>query len=398
MNIRSITIGINPEHLNERNLFSKIVFLRKEIEKKLEKKNIQIKTFRLTLSPINLYNNFSEPYVRSILSNIEDLNKKIDFRWYCVPYQLNNNFSTNHLSLKSALSTLKHFKNSFVNLVLADNFDSKFFSELGGFNKKVSLLANNGFCNFRVGVSCNIKPNTPFFPFSYHQGDDFSFSVALESLEYILSKIENVNFSNVLEFEKYLLKILDYQLVEFTELFKEISYKTNINFSGLDSSLAPYPENNISVPHLIEKIGQDNFGSNGTLTITSFLTNLIKKAINNKKIMRVGFNGVMFSLLEDHLLAQRNNQRNFNIDSLLLYSSVCGCGLDMIPVPGSIMKEEIGSIISDTLSLAIKLNKPLGVRLLPIPGKEEYEMTSFNHDFLVDSRIMPVKNMSLNLF
>jgi len=49
-----------------------------------------------------------------------------------------------------------------------------------------------------------------------------------------------------------------------------------------------------------------------------------------------------------------------------------------------ILEEEIAAMIMDVSSLAITLNKPLGVRILPIPGKKGNELTGFNYDFLVD--------------
>ena len=49
-------------------------------------------------------------------------------------------------------------------------------------------------------------------------------------------------------------------------------------------------------------------------------------------------------------------------------------------------------MIMDVSSLAITLNKPLGVRILPIPGKKGNELTGFNYDFLVDTRIMNIRD------
>ena len=62
-------------------------------------------------------------------------------------------------------------------------------------------------------------------------------------------------------------------------------------------------------------------------------------------------------------LAVKN--KKLSIDSLLLYSTVCGCGIDMVPVPGNIFLEEISSLIIDMLlTLSIALKKPLGARIL----------------------------------
>ena len=89
---------------------------------------------------------------------------------------------------------------------------------------------------------------------------------------------------------------------------------------------------------------------------------------------------------------------NYSIDTLSLLSTVCGCGLDMIPIPGDTLSDEIASLILDISALSINLKKPLGVRLLPIPEKTSGMMTSFNYDFLVNTRVMLVKNDSFESF
>ena len=43
----------------------------------------------------------------------------------------------------------------------------------------------------------------------------------------------------------------------------------------------------------------------------------------------------MFSPLEDDWLAKQSIKGMLDIQSLMLYSSVCGCGVDMLPIPGT---------------------------------------------------------------
>ena len=101
----------------------------------------------------------------------------------------------------------------------------------------------------------------------------------------------------------------------------------------------------------------------------------------------------MISLLEDAYLGLRGNTKTFSIDSMLAFSAVCGCGLDMVPIPGDTFYDEIASLILDMAALSTTLSKPLGVRLLPIPMKHENDFTEFSYDFLTNSRIMGIKNM-----
>jgi uncharacterized protein (UPF0210 family) len=44
----------------------------------------------------------------------------------------------------------------------------------------------------------------------------------------------------------------------------------------------------------------------------------------------------MLPVMEDSLLAERCSQRTFSIGDCLMYSSVCGVGIDTVPVPGAV--------------------------------------------------------------
>jgi len=87
---------------------------------------------------------------------------------------------------------------------------------------------------------------------------------------------------------------------------------------------------------LLNKLGIEKFGSNGTQFMTSYLTSVLKELINISKIKTVGFNGIMYSLLEDKLMCKSFEKDQFSIDSIILYSTVCGCGLDMVPLPSDV--------------------------------------------------------------
>jgi hypothetical protein len=90
------------------------------------------------------------------------------------------------------------------------------------------------------------------------------------------------------------------------------------------------------------------------------------------------------------VLAERWAEGRLSIDSLLSYSSVCGTGLDCIPLPGDITQKQIERIFSDVASLAFKWRKPLTARLLPVAGKKPGDMTEFEDPFLVNAKIQPL--------
>ena len=72
---------------------------------------------------------------------------------------------------------------------------------------------------------------------------------------------------------------------------------------------------------------------------------------------------------------------------LLLYSSVCGTGLDTLPLPGDTSAEAIARLLLDVATLAWRLRKPLSARLFPVPGKRAGETTAFSSPYLTNTRL-----------
>ena len=76
---------------------------------------------------------------------------------------------------------------------------------------------------------------------------------------------------------------------------------------------------------------------------------------------------------------------------LLLYSAVCGTGLDTIPVPGGVTESALAGIFLDVAALSIALqDKPLTARLLPVPGAAAGDWTSYEFEYFVNTRVMGV--------
>ena len=98
----------------------------------------------------------------------------------------------------------------------------------------------------------------------------------------------------------------------------------------------------------------------------------------------------MLAVVEDTGLSLATTKNEFDIRALLQYSSVCGIGLDTVPIEGDTSIKKITDICMDTGTLAFRLNKPLTVRLFPVPNKQAGEMTNFQSDDLCNSAILVV--------
>ena len=93
----------------------------------------------------------------------------------------------------------------------------------------------------------------------------------------------------------------------------------------------------------------------------------------------------MLPVLEDAMLGKRWQEGLLHVHQLLLYSAVCGTGLDTIPLAGDIEEEEIARLLLDVATLARRLNKPLSARLFPVPGKRSGELTTFTSPYLTNT-------------
>lgn len=121
--------------------------------------------------------------------------------------------------------------------------------------------------------------------------------------------------------------------------------------------------------------------------MSSLLTKVFKSI---KDVDLVGFSGLMLALTEDTGLAEGSIDAQFDIRSLLTYSAVCGIGLDTVPIPGNTPAEKISALMRDTGTMAYRLNKPLTVRLFPVPGLKAGDLTAFESDDLCNCAVLAV--------
>ena len=156
-------------------------------------------------------------------------------------------------------------------------------------------------------------------------------------------------------------------------------------------SLPPFPDDDHSLGNAVEKMGVPKIGLHGSLAAAAILTEAIERA----NFSHIGFNGFMQPILEDSILAKRAAEGTLTIKDALLYSTVCGTGLDTVPLPGDSTAEEIAPLLLDLCALSLRLNKPLTARLMPIPGKIAGDETNFDFAFFANSKVMKLESEPL---
>lgn len=250
-----------------------------------------------------------------------------------------------------------------------------------------SRISPDGFANLRYAALANVLPGSPFFPAAYHSGGEPVFALAIDGAslaveEFGASKSMADASARLREKIRYHAEVLQKYAMKFAGGMK---------FLGIDFTLAPFPEQSRSIGEALERLGVPCFGEAGSLAASAFLMSILDQA----EFKRTGFNGLMLPVLEDSTLAERTAEGKLSIQKLLLYSAVCGTGLDCIPLPGDITPDEIIPILLDTAALSARLKKQLTARLMPVPGKQAGEMTEYNFSYFANSRIMPAETHGL---
>ena len=246
----------------------------------------------------------------------------------------------------------------------------------------IARTTSDGFGNLRLAVLANCGPGSPFFPVSYHGGGPTRFSIATEAADLAVDAFQQAD--SLADADARLRRSMKGAAEAIDGVAEKLETAFGFSYGGIDFCLAPFPETERSIGHALEQLGVDRFGSSGTLFTVAFL----KRAIDGADFKRCGFSSVMLPVLEDTVLAQRSMDAGFSLDSLLLYSTVCGTGLDTIPLPGDVSVAEVAGVLLDMATLALVADKPLTARLMPIPGKEAEDVTAFDFEYFVDGRVM----------
>jgi uncharacterized protein (UPF0210 family) len=240
----------------------------------------------------------------------------------------------------------------------------------------------DGFGNLRFAVLANCEAGSPFFPAAFHQGPGPAFSIATEAADLAVDSFAAA--ATLAEARQNLRRAVEETSRSIEEVCRTLAAEFGFRFGGIDFSLAPYPELTRSIGHALEELGIDAFGGNSTLFAVAFTTRVIREA----RFSRCGFCGLLLPVLEDRTLAQRSTEDLYTLDSLLLYSAVCGTGLDTVPLPGDVGVEELAAILLDMATLALVADKPLTARLMPIPGKQAGDVTDFEFEYFANGRIL----------
>jgi len=256
--------------------------------------------------------------------------------------------------------------------------------------KSCASVSPDGFTNLRFAALANVPPGAPFFPAAYHQqGTAPAFSIATEAADLAVSAFKQR--TDLDDGRQRLIKSIETHANKMTHVGNELTKQTRVKFTGIDFSLAPFPQPEKSIGTAIEQLSGVPFGAPGTLAAVGILAD----ALSERRFQQVGFNGIMLPVMEDSILAQRVSEGCVAISDLLIYSAVCGTGLDTIPLPGDVSVDQLYALLLDLAILSQRVGKPLTARLMPVPGREVGELTEFEFEYFANTCIMNIEDHPL---
>ena len=387
MRIRSITFFCKPRWpLDEKVIQTAGEFLSRA-KSSYEGAGYEVQTMRLATIPFPEI--LGEKRVVELPKMAEELEKLIE-QAGLVYASLGPALPENPRSYEVIPDAIAATKNIFFSGVMADKkrgLDLAAVRACADVIVKSGPLDPNGFANLRFAALANVKAGSPFFPAAYHKGNKPAFAIATEAAGLAVEAFggsKSVNEGRqalVDEIEKHGKAIAQIAKAELSD----------VRFGGIDFSLAPFPSEALSLGTAFEKLGVPKIGLHGSLTAAAILTESIDRA----DFPRTGFSGLMMPVLEDATLALRGAEGTLTVKDILLYSAVCGTGLDTVPLPGDTSAEQIAALLLDLGALALRLDKPLTARLMPVPGKKAGEPTSFDFSFFANSKVMALEAVPL---
>lgn len=378
--IRTITAGVTLKSLSDTVQLKRAIFFLQKAKAEFMRQGYEVQTLRIATSNLHTWLNKTSlqdalPYLQK-LDEIAIANDVILSVGQILPPD------TYHSNIGNwAAALVKTTKTISFSLPISSH-------QMGIHSKSIRAAAeiitalsheNNGEANFRFTASANCPAGIPFFPAAFHEGVN-SFAIGLESPNLLTDAFKQAKGNNA----KALLKsTLEKNLKPVQQASEKLAAAHAWKYDGIDVS--PAPGLDASIGQAIETYTGQPFGSPSTLGACAMITDVLKSL----DIKKCGYSGLMLPVIEDTVLAKRASEDRYTVAELLLYSSVSGTGLDVIPLPGDTPKEVIERILSDVAALSLKYtSKALSARLFLIPNKKAGERVSFDNPFLTATRVM----------
>jgi uncharacterized protein len=391
MKIRSITYFLNPQFPLDETILRKAGEFLANAKSAYEAAGYEVQTTRMATIPFPKLLNGRVDQLPLLAEKLSGILKQIGLAYAALGPALIE-FPESYAVIPEAISASE---NVFFGGVMADRKNGislKAIKACAEIIQRASTIQPNGFANLNFAALANVKANAPFFPAAYHDADKPAFAIAVESADLAIEVFSGQQTMD--DGRRALISEITKHGQAIAKVAQSlISNLQSLTFKGIDFSLAPFPDDAHSLGGAVEAMGVTKIGLHGSLAAAAILT----EAVDRADFPHTGFSGFMQPVLEDSILAKRAAEGVLTVKDALLYSAVCGTGLDTVPLAGDVTAEQLTPLLLDLSALAMRLDKPLTARLMPIPGKQAGDVTEFDFGFFANSRVMALEAAPLNL-
>lgn len=387
MKIRSITVFCSPNWPMDEDVLRRAGQFVETAQRAYEAAGYEVQTVRMALPPFPLWLSDKDD-IPHIAQTLETAVAAQSFAYLSLGPAL----PSEPWSYKRVPDIIAATQNTFVGGAMTDPRKGIALSAVHACAEIIHALAPqqaHGFANLYFAALANVPAGAPFFPAAYHGDEQMSFALALEAADLAVKAFDEAPSLHLAR--RRLIESMETHAQALTAIAEILTNRFPILFGGLDYSLAPYPEEARSLGAALERLGLSAVGRHGSLAGAAFLAECIDRA----NFPRVGFSGLMLPVLEDAVLARRAADGVLSLKDLLLFSAVCGTGLDTVPLPGEASVAQLYSVLVDLVTLSTRLRKPLTARLMPIPGKQAGDPITFDFPYFADSRVMALEALPL---
>ena len=230
-----------------------------------------------------------------------------------------------------------------------------------------------------------MPPGVPVLPAAYHDAGGPAVAIGVEAADLAVQAFADAPFSG--DARRRLIDLIETGARRVAEAVGR-SCRRRIASEEWISRSRRSPDAAHSIGTAFEALSGSRAGERGTLAAVAFIADTLDRA----QFARTGYSGIFLPVLEDAVLAARAADGCLTVSDLLLWSSVCGTGLDTVPLPGDITVEALAAVLLDVAALALRLDKPLSARLMPMPGKRAGDAVTFDFPFFAPSRVLARRN------
>lgn len=383
MKIRSITLFYDPTIDPHARIIPRLSQFASHARDSLQMSGMEVQSLRLATTPFPLWSEARDgSALTGLAQELESDAADSGFAYLSVGPALPE-YPQSYTNIPAVLAVTQNIFFSGLLTTSASQVSLSAVRACADIISSASTLSPDGFTNLRFSALANVPAGGPFFPAAYHRpGQPPACALAMECADTVL---EVFHSAKTLESARNnLLGIFEAASKEISSLLEPLCVEHRVNFNGFDFSPAPYPIDQCSLGGGIESIGVNSVGYLGSISAAAFIADTLDRG----RWKKTGFNGLMLPVLEDSTLARRTTQGQLTVKDLLLFSTVCGTGLDTVPLPGDVTSEQIVSLLLDIAVLSLRLDKPLTARLMPVPGKSAGDPTGFDFEYFSNGCVL----------